>query len=395
MEDPLPVPLRYAYIKELLGERLLDFCFDGLVTNPILMEKGIRQGACDSSLLFALIVSHISFSLDASWKARNFCITFGKFGGNGLAFAEFFDAHFGHFLELDVQNIRICALVFIDDLYLICSNPKHAQIMLDELILELEKAGLSLNAQKCNWMCDQQSWETWGHVCLNFSKGVLKGPVKQLKVLGSIITFDSNETATIEHRIGQAWRCFNKWQHILLATASIDVKMQFWLKTVYRPLTWGLQTTRANEKLNSRLATTQRMMVRKMLKLKRWPIVDQDGTKTGTEPWLDWQIRSMTRASSEMRKRHLEIGPLLDGERKSWAARVSRLGLGPDDCQHLCKYLVAWRSKYWWEAQKMYNDLGWDTLKHVFPFKPRRWEDSLPLDWMITFCNDGPLGILS
>ena len=137
LEIPLPIRLRYAFIKEFLIERLLDFTFDGHTTEPVRMEKGIRQGACDSSLLFALIISNILFKLEVSWKARGFGVCFGQFAGSQMSFAEFFDFHFGHFLDLDVQNLHLCAIAFIDDLYLLCSDPRQAQIMLDELVQAL------------------------------------------------------------------------------------------------------------------------------------------------------------------------------------------------------------------------------------------------------------------
>ena len=121
--------------------------------------------------------------------------------------------------------------------------------------------------------------------------------------------------------------------------------------------------------------------------------MNEKGEKIGTEPWLDWQIRSMSAAGSEIDSNNLKIGHLLDKERLAWAARVSRFGLGPGSCTHICKYVVAWRSRFWWDVQKMYNDLNWQTIKHVFPFKPRRWEDSLPPNWLIHFTNTGPLGV--
>ena len=383
METPLPIRLRFAFIKEFVTERLLDFSYDGQTSGTIRMEKGIRQGACDSSLLFALIVSCILFKLECSWKQRNFGVFFGKFAGNNLSFAEFFDHHFGHFLDLDVQNLRLCAIAFIDDLYLLCNDPRQAQIMLNELNEALSKAGLRLNADKCAWLCDTHSWPSWNHLCLNFN-GVLKGPSKQIKVLGSIISFDSSETAAVEHRIQQAWQCFNRWQHILLSVGSVAVKISFWLKTVYRSLTWALQTTRKSELLVQKLATTQRYMMRKMLRLKRRPVVNHLGVKTGAEPWIDWQIRSLSHASSQIKLHNISIGCLLDGERGSWATKVSRFGLGPNSVTHLCKYVVAWRCKHWWLAQQVYNDLNWDVLKHKFPFKPRRWEDFLASDWLVS-----------
>jgi len=166
--------------------------------------------------------------------------------------------------------------------------------------------------------------------------------------------------------------------------------MRFWMKTVYRSLCWGLQTIRKDVKLNHRLNSVQKLMLRKMMKLKRHPIYDDNNVKIGIGPWLDWQIRSMTRAGVEITKLGLGMSNLVEGERITWAGRVSRFGLFGD--HHIVKYLVSWRSKFWWETQKWYNHLGWDPLRHTFPFKPRRWEDSLPVNWISEFCNQGPMG---
>ena len=108
-------------------------------------------------------------------------------------------------MDLDFNNLQVCALAFIDDLYLHSKFPREAQFMLNDLILELGKLGLSINLEKSSWMCDKHSWQDWGNLTLNFGSNVLKKPVVFLKVLGSIISFDSSEQAAVKHRIAQAW----------------------------------------------------------------------------------------------------------------------------------------------------------------------------------------------
>ena len=81
----------------------------------------------------------------------------------------------------------------------------------------------------------------------------------------------------------------------------------------------------------------------------------------------------------------MDMGTLLAAERRSWAGHVSRFGYGLGKEQHICKYLVGWRSRFWWESSKVFNAWNWGVLKHQWPFKPSRWEDSLPLDWIISF----------
>ena len=86
-------------------------------------------------------------------------------------------------------------------------------------------------------------------------------------------------------------------------------------------------------------------MVRKFMSLKRKPIL-AEGKRIGSEPWLDWQIRSMSRAGAETRSRNLEACHLLTRERLSWAGHVARFGLD-DKPAHIGKYLVSWRPLVW------------------------------------------------
>ena len=100
----------------------------------------------------------------------------------------------------------------------------------------------------------------------------------------------------------------------------------------------------------------------------------------------------MRRAGDEAKKHMVEIGSLMSSERLALAGRVSRLGF--DGVRHLVKYVVAWRSKFWWNTQKWYNSLGWDAIRHQYPFKPCRWEDSLPANWLLLYVNSGIQGPL-
>ena len=117
------------------------------------------------------------------------------------------------------------------------------------------------------------------------------------------------------------------------------------------------------------------------MRLKRKPVCDIDGNKVGIEPWLDWQIRSMSRAGAETLAIHIDAIYFLTKERLSWAGHVSRFGLD-DKPPHISKYLVAWRSVAWWRIQQTFNNAGSSVLRNAFPFLPRRWEDGLPTDWL-------------
>ena len=151
-------------------------------------------------------------------------------------------------------------------------------------------------------------------------------------------------------------------------------------------MTWAVQTLRHNEHYLDKLQTTFKLMVRKMLGLKRRPICDDQGQKIGCEPWLDYYKRSMSRAGAEIAKRGMQVQGLVETETKRWASHISRMGLEGKP-EHFLKGIVTWRCRHWWESQKLYNDLAWDPILHVFPFKPARWEDQFSPDWMTKFSD--------
>ena len=85
-------------------------------------------------------------------------------------------------------------------------------------------------------------------------------------------------------------------------------------------------------------------MVRKMMKLRRRPItVATEGRPALVEPWLDWQIRTMSAAGQTIRKNESCIGDLLAIERRSWASQLGRFGTGPRE-NHLVNRIMLWRN---------------------------------------------------
>ena len=148
-----------------------------------------------------------------------------------------------------------------------------------------------------------------------------------LDIFGSRVSMDNSFAEAIQHKIEGGWRCFYKWKHVLTSSASLNNKLDFFRRTVLRSLLWALATCKSSQNGLQKEATAMHLMVRKMLGLKRQPVLGPDSVVLGVESWLDWQIRSMSRASSEIRQRGLEIGELVDAERLSWAAHVARFSL--------------------------------------------------------------------
>ena len=80
----------------------------------------------------------------------------------------------------------------------------------------------------------------------------------------------------------------------------------------------GIRTLRAVQQI-ARLDTTFKLMVRSMFGLKRRPVVDENGVRTGSEQWLDFYKRSMSRAGTEIRTRNMGMTNLVGKEVRRWA----------------------------------------------------------------------------
>ena len=114
-------------------------------------------------------------------------------------------------------------------------------------------------------------------------------------------------------------------------------------------------------------------------KVKRRPN-DHD---EGLEPWLDWHIRSYSRAKQAIAQHNIDIEAMVQNLRLSWAGHIARMGL-PGKEIHLIKLVCAWRNRWWEEEQRLFNSMNWDAIKHPADMgPPRRWENDFSTNWML------------
>ena len=390
-ENDIPLRLKLAILREVLGPRSVAFLFDDILTKPVNMESGLRQGGPDSSFLFALILNSILCGLSEDWKARGLGFSFGCFGGEPLAYSMWYDEFRDLLGSHDPQSVFLAIVAFMDDTYLVASSMRDAQIMVNELKEKFLAAGLQFAAGKAKYMSENCDL---GDSCSGLLLDEKEIPrVSELKVLGSVITSRGDERRTYEQRISAAWGCYWRWSHVLECSATIQTRLRFWMLTVGRSLLYGLSSTRENSFNSERLDIVQRNMIRRMMKLKRQVIawVDSaEGSVPVYEQWVDWQIRSLRRARDEILKAGLKISCKLTQERTFWAGHVGRFDLG-DREPHILKHVLLWRPVTWWKLQTFFNGCKMTTLFHnVEVGGLRRWEWHLPEDWLQTANNETP-----
>ena len=171
--------------------------------------------------------------------------------------------------------------------------------------------------------------------------------------------------------------------HSPLEFCPVKNRLAFWCSVVLPSLLWGLETTRdqTHTAAYEKLVSCQHDQVVKMLKCKRRS--DPDGR---LEPWQDYRIRSLRIARDLVRKQQISVLDARFDKKSFWAAHVERRGAGPRESRQLMT-LLAWRCKYWWNEQVLYNDLNWDPVKHSAGIgRPRRWEQ--PFSSNLLLSND-------
>ena len=255
-------------------------------TEFIEMLRGLKQGSIESAILFAGIINWVLSDLHESWKRRGLGFRLGSWSGNTLAFAEWLRMYREHFVANNVQDLVITCIAFMDDICLIAGSAHELQIMMNEVVQKLSGIGLSVNVKKTAWMTDKLSFAKCGTYVLIVNDKPISLDTS-LEILGSKITMDNSSVSAIDHRTEAGWKCFYKWKHVLTSNACLNNKLDFFRRTVLGSLVWGLATCKSNKDATHKMACAMHLMVRKMMRLKRQPLVDANSNFVAMEPWLD------------------------------------------------------------------------------------------------------------
>ena len=161
----------------------------------------------------------------------------------------------------NINNIR-----YADDTVLVGDDATDLQQLLDIVVTESAKKGLSLNIKKTVTMVISKKLVT--PKCDIEIEGKILNQVDNFKYLGAFITSDGRCTTEIKSRIGQAKAAFNKMKSILCnKSLSMNVRNRV-LKCYIEPvLLYGSESWNINEQIRKNLEATEMWFLRQMLRI--------------------------------------------------------------------------------------------------------------------------------
>lgn len=229
--DTARIDTRYSnLIKYIYENATLQVSIDeDLVTDPIPINRGVRQGDTISPKLFTLALEDVFKRLQ--WESRG----------------------------INVDGVYLNHLRFADDIVLITSDANELERMMTELHEASLRVGLKMNLNKTKIMSRDDL-----HIKIENHEF---DTVEEYVYLGhSIKLGKENQTSEINRRVRLSWAAYGNLGHILKnRNIPINLKRKVYDACILPVSTYGLETTTLTQKSAERLRTTQRAMERSML----------------------------------------------------------------------------------------------------------------------------------
>lgn len=196
------------------------------------IRKGVRQGDPLSPKIFSSVLETIFRNLD--WECKG----------------------------VKVNGEYLSHLRFADDIVVFTEKPKHLENMLQELVEESGKVGLSMNGAKTKILTNG----TEVKIIIN---GQEIEYVKEYVYLGQSISFEDQTEKEINRRIAISWRKYWSFKEIMKnSKIKMNLKRKLYEIAILPCLTYGCQTWSLRLKEEHKLGVMQRKMERSMLGIK-------------------------------------------------------------------------------------------------------------------------------
>ena len=222
-------------IKNMYWEQTAAIRIKNEISEFIQIKRGVRQGCVLSPDLFSLYSENIMRHVEEM---------------PGISIG-------GH----NVNNLR-----YADDTVLIAEDEEHLQTLLDVIVKESEKLGLSLNSRKTETMV--VSRKTLNPTCNIKINGTTLRQTQQFKYLGTIISSDGKCHTEVKSRISQAKMTFHKMKHILTnINLSLETRKRV-LKSYIEPiLVYGCEAWTISRQVERTIEATEMWFIRCILRI--------------------------------------------------------------------------------------------------------------------------------
>jgi len=160
----------------------------------------------------------------------------------------------------NITNIR-----YAGDTVLLAESAEHLQRLLDVVVVESERRGLSLNCKKTECLVISKTENP--RCILKVNDQVIK-QASSFNYLGSIIPEDARCVNEVKRRIAVAQSTFSKLDNIL-RNRSLSMKVRFRVLDcyVYPVLMYGSEAWSITSDIKSRLESCEISFLRKMMKI--------------------------------------------------------------------------------------------------------------------------------
>lgn len=205
-------------------------------SEPVCIEKGVRQGCVLSPILFNMYSDHI-FNQAIGDDEDGI-----KINGRTL------------------NNIR-----YADDTVIVADNPEALQRLINKVVVVGDQLGMKINVAKTKVMAITRSPNPQLNINI-YDTAIEK--VEKFKYLGSCITTNVDPDVEVRSRIEQARAIFLKMKNLLCnATLNLNLRYRFVKAYVHSVLLYGTETWTLKVNTMNRLEAFEMWIFRRLLKI--------------------------------------------------------------------------------------------------------------------------------
>lgn len=167
---------------------------------------------------------------------------------------------------ISIGGYNLNNLRYADDTVLIAENGKDLQALIDIIVMESDKMGLSLNNKKTKTMVISKK-AVIPSCNININGNILK-QVHKFKYLGTLITSDGRCNTEIKARICQAKTAFQKMKSFLTnKKLPLELRKRIHQCYIEPVLMYACETWTINAQMERSLNATEMWFLRRMLKI--------------------------------------------------------------------------------------------------------------------------------